>query len=118
MISNLQTSLTPQPQTKFKFDSRGRVSLFNEKSFSNVFPKPITPPRPKSSFILFAEDYLKIDNPNVSVFFQVTQETVDKWRELDQQTKAYYEAKSQETHAVFAEYVALYEATNGKMEKK
>jgi len=38
------------------------------------------------------------------------------WREADQQTRLYYEAKGQEELALYEQKVALFEATYGKIE--
>jgi len=57
------------------------------------------------------------ENPNITVL-EASRLLGERWKALDQHTKSYYEAKSQEAKVLYEQQVALFEAKYGKIEKK
>ena len=78
------------------------------------------PKRPLSAFFIFKQecyDQVKRENPTLRIT-DLTRLISERWRDLDPQTKAYYEKKNEEAKVLYEQQVALFEATYGKIQKK
>jgi len=80
----------------------------------------VPPRRPLSAFFIFKQecyDQVKRESPTLRIT-DLTRLISERWRELDAQTRAYYDGKSAEAKALYEQQIILFEATYGKIQKK